>query len=197
MLGFQQKAADLRAEAAAMLGSFLTAFWNKERNCLFDLVAGESRDARVRPNQLFALSLPYPLLEPEDGRRVIDIVREKLLTPVGLRTLEPGDSAYRPRFEGPMAERDAAYHQGTVWPWLIGPFVSAYLYSFGETPEPIRFCRELLNGFEHELLACCVGSLSEVYDAESPHHPGGCPAQLWSVAQLVMARRRLDALKLS
>ncbi len=197
MLGFQQQAEDLTAEVAAMLASFLTAFWNKERNCLFDLVAGDSRDARVRPNQLFALSLPYPLLEPEDGRRVIDIVREKLLTPVGLRTLEPGDSAYRPRFEGPMAERDATYHQGTVWPWLIGPFVSAYLYSFGETPEPIRFCRELLNGFEQELLACCVGSLTEVYDAESPHHPGGCPAQLWSVAQLVMARRRLDALKLS
>jgi glycogen debranching enzyme len=91
-----------------------------------------------------------------------------------------------------MPSRDSAYHQGTVWPWLMGPFISAYLFAFGETPSSIEVCRHLLKGMEQELTACCLGSLSEVYDAAEPQRPGGCPAQLWSVAQLMIARRRLD-----
>ncbi len=193
-LGMHKEAEQLQLEAAAMLHSFRGVFWNDERQCLFDVVAGQSRDPRVRPNQLFALSLPYPLVELHAGRLIVKLVQEKLLTPVGLRTLEPGDSAYRPRFEGSMADRDTSYHQGTVWPWLMGPFIGAYLYAYGETEGAIRFCRGLLNGLAQDLTSCCLGSLTEVYDAEPPYNPGGCPAQLWSVAQLLMSMRRLQVL---
>jgi glycogen debranching enzyme len=136
--------------------------------------------------------LPWPLLDAERARSVLDVVQKNLLTRVGLRTLAPSDPAYRPRFEGDMRSRDSAYHQGTVWPWLMGPFVFAYLFAFGETDTSIEFCRQLLSDMEQELTACCLGSLSEVYDAAAPQNPGGCPAQLWSVAQLMLARTRLD-----
>lgn len=193
-LGHSQQAEHLRAEAAVMLASFRRAFWNDQHHCLFDVVKDDSPDASIRPNQLFALSLPYPLVDPEKGRLIMAVIKNKLLTPVGLRTLESGDPCYRPRFEGSMAARDSAYHQGTVWPWLMGPFITAYLYSYGETIEAICFCRDLLMRFEQELVACCLGSLAEVYDAEQPHQPGGCPAQLWSIAQFTVSLDRLRVL---
>ena len=192
-LHLDEEASDLREEAAKTLTSFRATFWNGERNCLFDVIREQARDASVRPNQLFALSLPYPLLEREAGRLVVQLAQDKLLTPVGLRTLEPGDPAYRPHFQGPMSERDAAYHQGTVWPWLMGPFIAAYLYVHGESKEAMCFCRELLNTLERELVSCCLNSLAEVYDGGVPQRANGCPAQLWSVAQLVLSRRRLKA----
>lgn len=178
-------------EAQTVLASFQTSFWNPQRGCLYDVIGPSSRDAGIRPNQLFALSLPFPMLDRERARLVIDIVRKKLFTPVGLRTLEPKDPGYQPRFEGGVAERDGSYHQGTVWPWLVGPFVAAYLYAYGESEEALSFCRSILQQFERELRACCLGSLSEVYDAEPPHRPGGCPAQLWSIAQLMIAFSRV------
>ena len=193
-LGLEQEAEQLEREAATMLTSFRNAFWNDQRKCLFDVVGTESHDPSFRPNQLFALSLPYPLVENASARLIVQLVKEELLTPVGLRTLEPGSIAYRPRFEGPMAQRDAAYHQGTVWPWLIGPFIGAYLFAYQESDEAIRFCRDLLHEIKGELVSCCLGSLSEVYDAEVPQYPGGCPAQLWSVAQFLLSVHRLGAL---
>lgn len=190
-LGFDEEATSLQAEAGDMLASFRKSFWNEGRKCLFDVVSDKSSDPSVRPNQLFALSLPYPLVEADAARLIVQLVQQRLLTPVGLRTLEPNDPAYRARFQGSMAERDGAYHQGTVWPWLIGPFVTAYLYAYGESETAVVFCRELLKGLEQELVSCCLGSVAEVYDAEAPQRPGGCPAQLWSVAQLVTAVRRV------
>ncbi|HET8636219.1 MAG TPA: amylo-alpha-1,6-glucosidase, partial [Acidobacteriaceae bacterium] len=145
----------------------------------------------IRPNQLFALSLPFPLLERKQAQPVIRVVRKKLLTAMGIRTLDPADPAYYPRFEGTLPERDAAYHQGTVWPWLMGPFVQGYLYACGESARTIGFCRKLLTQFENQLTACCLGSLAEVYDAEPPQRPGGCPAQLWSVAQIALALQKV------
>lgn len=178
-------------EAQAVLASFQTSFWNANRGCLYDVIGPSSRDPRVRPNQLFALSLPFPMLDRERARLVVDSVRKNLLTPVGLRTLDPKDPAYQPRFEGGVIQRDGSYHQGTVWPWLIGPFIAAYLYAYGESEQALNFCRSVLQRFERELRVCCLGSLSEVYDAEPPHRPGGCPAQLWSIAQLIIALNRV------
>jgi predicted glycogen debranching enzyme len=186
-LGFEEESANHAAEAAATRASFEKKFWNHQHGCLYDLLTPGSHDAAIRPNQLFAVSLPYPLLDPERAQSLVNVVRETLLTPVGLRTLDPADPAYRPRFEGDMANRDAAYHQGTVWPWLIGPFVTAYLYAFGRTDAALTFCRQIVNRLDKELYVCCLGSLSEVYDGMAPQSPGGCPAQLWSLAQRIIA----------
>jgi predicted glycogen debranching enzyme len=197
-LGVSADRQEFCAEAEKVLASFRAKFWNAGRGCLYDTLAAtpaEAPDARLRPNQLFALSLPFPLLDLPEARQIVHLVERELLTPVGPRTLEPPDPAYTPRFEGAPAQRDAAYHQGTVWPWLIGPFVAAYLYAFGETPESLAYCRGLLAGFERELAACCLGSLSEVYDADPPQRPAGCPAQLWSVAQFLLASARAGVLK--
>lgn len=191
MLGYGEEQAAAHAEAKEVLAGFRDAFWNAERGCLYDVVTPSWRDASVRPNQLLAISLPYPLIDRERARMVVQIVQKLLLTPAGLRTLEPRDPHYQPRFEGNLADRDRAYHQGTVWPWLIGPFIAAYLYAYGNSAASIALCRDVMRPLENELQACCLGSLSEVYDAESPQRPGGCPAQLWSVAQLIAALERL------
>jgi predicted glycogen debranching enzyme len=191
-LGRPTEAAQFSKEAASVRKAFEEKFWNAELGCLYDVVMPTAKDPSIRPNQLFAVSLPWPLLDSERARAMVEVVQKNLLTRVGLRTLAPSDPAYRPRFEGDMRNRDSAYHQGTVWPWLMGPFISAYLNAFGETAASIDVCEKLLEGMEQELTACCLGSLSEVYDADEPQRPGGCPAQLWSVAQLMIARRRLD-----
>jgi predicted glycogen debranching enzyme len=174
------------------LASFRQKFWNAARGCLYDVLGPDKPDPRIRPNQLFALSLPFPLLEREQARSVMRVGREKLLTPMGIRTLDPADPSYCPRFEGTPPQRDAAYHQGTVWPWLVGPFVNAYLYAYGESEESVRFCRQIVSRFEEQLVVCCLGSLAEVYDGETPQRPGGCPAQLWSVAQVALAWKRVN-----
>jgi glycogen debranching enzyme len=148
-------------------------------------------DASLRPNQLFALSLPYPLFDGTKARSIVETVQKALLTPAGPRTLDPADSRYCPRFAGDMRARDSAYHQGTVWPWLIDPFIHAYLYAFGNTEAAKAHCGGIADAALALMNDCCLGSISEVYDADPPHTPGGCPAQLWSVAQLVLALRTL------
>jgi glycogen debranching enzyme len=193
LLDLEEDCQNYAAEAAATRASFEQKFWNQQRGCLYDLLTPGSREAAIRPNQLAAVALPYALLDRERAQSIVNVVRETLLTRVGLRTLEPGDPAYQPRFEGDMAARDASYHQGTVWPWLIGPFISAYLYAFGRTDAALTFCNHILSGMEQELSACCLGSISEVYDAAEPQHPGGCPAQLWSVAQRIIAVHNVSA----
>jgi predicted glycogen debranching enzyme len=173
-------------EADLVEQSFERAFWNAERGCLYDVIGTDGRpDPRIRPNQIFAVSLPFPLLRPEQRRSVVRIVEEELLTPYGLRTLSRGDPEYVARYFGGPAERDGAYHQGTVWPWLLGPFVRAYLAAFGRSAETVAHCRALLDPIEAHLEDGCLGSISEVFDAEPPYRPGGCPAQAWSVAEIL------------
>ncbi len=181
----------LHAEAEAMLSSFQNTFWNESRDCLYDVIRPPDNSSSLRPNQLLALALPFPLLDRERARSIVTLIERELLTPVGLRTLEPQDPSYAPRFEGSPAERDRTYHQGTVWPWLLGPFASAYLYAHNESEEALEFCRQLADRLSKELTACCLGSLSEVYDGDPPHRPAGAPAQLWSVAQLLLTNNRL------
>jgi glycogen debranching enzyme len=174
-----ERAAD-RVEAA-----FAATFWNAERGCLYDVVTEAGPDPRLRPNQIFAVSLPHPLLTMPQRVQVVRAVEEHLLTHVGLRTLAPGDPGYQGSYRGGPAQRDGAYHQGTIWPWLLGPYVRAYLHVFGRAPERVAYCRALFRGLELHLNEACLGLVSEVFDADPPFRPGGAPAQAWSVAELL------------
>jgi predicted glycogen debranching enzyme len=169
--------------------SFNKRFWFEEGHHLFDIVDGEhGDDSSCRPNQVFAISLPHPVLDRARWSQVIDVVRERLLTPVGLRSLAPDSPDYKPRYYGDLRSRDAAYHQGTVWGWLIGPFIDAWLKVHGNDRAGAR---RLLQGFEQHLNEACVGSISEIFDADSPFLPRGCVAQAWSVAEVLRCWRQL------
>ena len=172
-------------QADVVARSFAAAFWNPARECLYDVITDGVPDARLRPNQLLAVSLPSPLLSPAQRRKVVAAVEAALLTPFGLRTLAADDEGYVGRYRGDAAARDSAYHQGTVWPWLLGPFVRAYLAANGRTPATVERGRALLRPFLEHLESGCLGSVSEVFDGDAPHEPGGCPAQAWSVAELL------------
>ncbi len=178
--------------------SFVERFIRPERAGLFDVVdvdhAPGTVDAKVRPNQIFAVGgLPFPLLSGDAARAVVDVVEAKLLTPLGLRTLAPDDPAYQGRYRGGLVERDGAYHQGTAWPWLMGPFVEAWLAVRGGTAAAKdearrRFLPPLLAHVDRAGL----GHVSEVVDGDAPHTPGGCPFQAWSLGELIRICRMLD-----
>ena len=177
--------------------SFEARFWNEASGSLYDVVDVDHEpgrvDAAVRPNQIFAAGgLPLSLLSPERAERVVAVVEQQLLTPLGVRSLSPSDPAYVPHYQGGVWQRDTAYHQGTVWPWLIGPFVEAWLKTRGSTSEAKdeakqRFVLPLLAHLQH----AGIGHISEIADAEPPHTPGGCPFQAWSVAELVRLSRHV------
>ena len=173
--------------AAKCKASFNARFWNDEKQCLFDVVdvngAAGTVDGAVRPNQLLAISLTYPVLDASRWKAVVEVCRERLLTPVGLRTLAADEPGYCPRYCGDLHARDNAYHQGTVWPWLMGPFVAAYVKAFGDSATTLKNARSFLDGLLPHLGEAGIGSVSEVADAEPPHTPGGCPWQAWSVAE--------------
>jgi len=161
--------------------SFLSEFWNEERACLYDVV-GDVKDASIRPNQIFAVSLPFSLLAGEFGERLVQTVREKLLTPYGLRTLSEDDPEYRGRYCGSPLERDLSYHQGTVWSWLLGPFITAFIRTGGKRSDALSLLDSLLD--EH-LREAGVGTVSEIFDGNPPHLPRGCISQAWSVAEIL------------
>jgi predicted glycogen debranching enzyme len=165
--------------------SFAGLFWNEAAACLYDVVNGDARDGSIRPNQIFAVSLFHKMLPPEMAKRVVAAVERHLLTPFGLRTLAPSDPHYRGRFEGGPLSRDGAYHQGTVWPWLMGPFITAYLEVNGQSPEARIQAGQWLDEFRRYIEEDGVGQIPEVFDGDAPHRPGGCPAQAWSVAELL------------
>ena len=178
-----QRADELAVAAARCRESFNRRFWNDATGCLWDVLDGEAGDdPAVRPNQLFAVSLDHPVLDKNRWAAVVGVCREKLLTPVGLRSLAPGSPDYKSRYFGDLRSRDAAYHQGTVWGWLIGPFVDAWRKVHPDDPTAGR---ELLEGFRDHLSEACVGSISEVFDAEPPYCPRACIAQAWSVAEVL------------
>ena len=161
-------------------------FWNEERGCCFDVIDGpDGDDPAIRPNQLFAVSLRHGPMKGERAKRIVDLCEERLLTPRGLRTLDPADLAYVGRYGGGRVERDAAYHQGTVWAWLIGPFTSAHFKVY-EDPDAAR---SFLTPFFEHLSEHGLGSISEIFDGDPPHTARGCPAQAWSVAEVLRAWR--------
>ncbi len=186
-LGDSGTASVLAKECQITGRSFREAFWNAERGYLND-VAG---DASLRPNQLFAVSLTHSPLELNQQQAVVLACERELLTPVGLRTLSPRDPAYRQRYEGSSVERDGAYHQGTVWPWLFGPYATAYLKAFGRTQLATDHALAIALQWEEQLQIGGLGSIGEVFDGDLPHRPGGCPAQAWSVAELIRLRKEL------
>ncbi len=183
----------------AAQASFETRFWNESTGYLNDVVDVDHQpgliDSSLRPNQIFAVGgLPVNLLSPERAKRVLGVVERRLLTPLGLRSLAPGDAAYVPHYEGGVWQRDTAYHQGTVWPWLMGPFVEAWLKDHGGTSHAKR---EAEQRFVAPLVAhlnrAGIGHVSEIADGAEPHTPRGCPFQAWSVAELL--RLNLQILK--
>jgi len=174
-------AEELAAHADKARTSFNLRFWREADGYLNDIVDGEDGDdSSFRPNQIFAIALDHPILDGTRWEAVVSAVRERLLTPVGLRSLAPGAADYKPRYFGDLRARDAAYHQGTVWAWLIGPFIDAWLKVH---PDERAAARHFLVGFEPHLAAAGIGSISEVFDAEPPFTPRGCIAQAWSVAE--------------
>jgi len=166
------------------IASFRKRFWHEEGGYLYDVIDGpEGNDVSLRPNQLYAISLVDELVPRDRAQQILRLVESQLLTPVGLRTLSPQDSRYRPHYEGSAQERDSAYHQGTVWPFLLGPFVTAWIKTFGRSSKSRTKARTFLNGLDAHLHEACLGQVSEIFDAETPHHPRGCYAQAWSVAE--------------
>lgn len=193
-LGDAFTAARLLALADQARESFGALFWDEKVGHLADVVSPDGiRDLSFRPNQLLALSLHRPLLTGRRAERVLRTVEERLLTPYGLRTLDPAHPDYRGRFEGGPAERDAAYHQGTVWPWLLGPLVDAHLAVRGNTPESRRTASAWLAPLVEHLFGPGLGQLPEVFDGDPPHRPGGCVAQAWSVGEVLRAVLRTGA----
>lgn len=163
--------------------SFNKRFWIEKERYLYDVVDGEKGDdPSFRPNQLFALSLKYPVLERSYWKSVVEQCKEKLLTPYGLRTLSTDHPDFKPYYRGDLRARDAAYHQGSVWPWLIGPFIDAWLRVY---PEDSKGARKFLSGFEQHLSDAGIGTISEIFDAIEPYTSGGCMAQAWSVAEIL------------
>jgi len=163
--------------------SFNQRFWCAELGHLYDVIDGESGDDRAcRPNQVLAISLIHPILDEQHWKALLEVVRERLLTPVGLRSLSRDHPEYKAKYFGDLRARDAAYHQGTVWAWLIGPFIDAWLKVY---PEDRAGARRFLEGFLPHLDDGCVGSINEIYDAEPPFTPRGCIAQAWSVAEVL------------
>jgi predicted glycogen debranching enzyme len=168
------------------LASFNAIFWNEQRGCLYDVVNGENRDASIRPNQVIAISLTNTMLSKERAASVLRVIERELLTPRGLRTLSPSDPNYIGRYEGGPATRDGAYHQGTVWPWLMGPYITAYTKTFGKRAGR-KFASLWFENFQEHLHEACLGQVSEIFDGDAPHTPRGCVAQAWSVAELLRA----------
>lgn len=166
--------------------NFNQIFWNTKENCLYDVV-DDAPDASIRPNQIFAVSLPHSMLSMDRAKAVTEKVERELLTPVGLRTLAASDPKYIGRYGGDQRSRDAAYHQGTVWPWLLGPFVRAYLKVNANSAAARAQAKKWLQPFAERLSEAGLGTIPEIFDGDPPHRPCGCIAQAWSVAEILRA----------
>jgi len=177
--------------AARTQASFNARFWNEAAGCLFDVVDGEGGDdASIRPNQVFAISLTHPVLDRSRWQQVLSVVRRELLTPFGLRTLSPKAPDFKPTYFGDLRSRDAAYHQGTVWPWLLGHYVDALLKTSSDAGEAMQ----VLTGLVEHVGHAGMGSISEIFDAVPPYLPRGCSAQAWSVAEALRIWLKVAAL---
>jgi glycogen debranching enzyme len=184
-----EAARQYEAQAARVAEEFRRRFWFAKGGYLYDVIDGPELpiDASLRPNQIFAVSLPFPLLDGLQAKAVVEVCARHLFTPVGLRSLAPGQRAYSGHYGGGQYQRDGAYHQGTVWGWLLGPFALAHYQVYGDAV----LARSFLSGVAHHLEEGCLGSISEIFDGEAPHAPRGCFAQAWSVAEVLRAWQEL------
>lgn len=183
--GKSNEAAEQEREAGLIKRSFNRMFWNQEGKCLYDYIDGDYQDAAIRPNQIFALSLPFSLLSIKRSKSVLAVLEDKLLTPYGLRSLDPAHPEYRPRYEGDPWSRDGSYHQGTVWPWLLGPFITSLVRFRGNAGQ--QQAKRILARVAAHLSEAGLGTISEIFDAEAPHTARGCISQAWSVSELLRA----------
>ena len=182
MNGQHHDAAIVTITSDKIKDSFASQFWYTEGNYLYDVIDENGKaDATLRPNQLFTISLPFPLLENEKAEAVLKIVEEQLYTPVGLRSLPQNDIHYVHNYGGSIFERDSSYHQGTVWSWLLGPYIDAVV----KTRKSIVDSQKIIDSFAYHLNEGCIGSVSEIFDADAPFHPRGCVAQAWGVGEML------------
>ena len=180
-----EKAKRFAKKTLRVKNRFQEVFWYEKGGYLYDFIDNETRDTSIRPNQIFALSLPYPLLEGEKAKKVLKVITDHLLTPFGLRSLSPQDPKYRSVCSGNQNERDSAYHQGTVWPWLLGAYLTALVRLFGRGGK--AKARKIFEAVKPLFEDAGIGTISEIYDAEEPHNPRGCISQALSAAELLRA----------
>jgi len=181
--GNKKEASNYRRKAEVVANSFNTKYWNDELGCLYDCIDGDFKDAAIRPNQIYAISLPFTLLRKDRATKVFKVVKDHLFTPKGLRSLDSAHSDYKPVYGGDPWHRDGAYHQGTVWSFLLGAYVDALMKLKGNKGK--SEARRILNAFYNHLDEAGIGSISEIFDAEPPHTPRGCIAQAWGVAEIL------------
>lgn len=188
-LGEKDSAKKWMGLAEKVWSSINQQFWNEQDGYLYDCINGQDKDATLRPNQIFAVSLPFDSVTPDRAARIVSTLEEKLLTPFGLRTLDPRDERYVTHYQGSPTGRDAAYHQGTVWPWMIGPFLTAYQKVNGKSVKVQSHIRAHLALLLTHLWEAGLGTVSEIFDADMPHEPRGCIAQAWSVGEILRVLR--------
>jgi len=177
-------AATVKVNAEKVKENFNRQFWFEKGDFLYDIIDENGHpDPTLRPNQLFAISLPFALIEGEKAEAILQVVEEKLYTPVGLRSLPGDDKYYVPAYGGDQWHRDSSYHQGTVWSWLLGPYVDALIKVQGTRGK--EQAKKIIENFRYHLDEGCIGSVSEIFDADPPHHPRGCVAQAWGVAEML------------
>jgi predicted glycogen debranching enzyme len=172
--------------------SFGEQFWNPERLCLFDVVNGSEKNADIRPNQVFAVSLPFEIIDLEKQKAVVAVVKKELLTPYGLRSLSKDNPQFIGMYAGDPRHRDSAYHQGTVWTWLIGHYIEAVLKVNRYSPAAKGECKEIIDRFEKQLSDSGIAAMAEIFDGDNPHFPQGCISQAWSVAEILRAVELLE-----
>jgi glycogen debranching enzyme len=185
--GQEQDAHNMMVQAERAKQSFSEKFWFEEGGYLYDVIDENNHaDASLRPNQIFAINLPFPLIEGKKAKSVMKIVEQKLYTPKGLRSLSPDDKRYISHYGGDPWHRDSSYHQGTVWSWLLGPYIDAIFRTNGSSSALTKASNVLSNFIPH-LSEAGIGTVSEIFDAEAPFAPRGCMAQAWGVAEILRA----------
>ncbi len=188
------KDADYRNLIALVRESFCQKFWNEEKNCLKDVISGTKADNQIRCNQIWAVSLPYTMLDETQEKQVVDTVFEKLYTPYGLRTLDMDDEEFKPEYSGAQLKRDLSYHQGTVWTFPLGAYYMAYLKVENYSLEAVQTVKRQLEVMESAMREGCIGQLPEIYDGENPTSSRGCFAQAWSVGEILRVYEILESL---
>lgn len=184
---FGEDGSHYAALAAHAKESFTKEFWNEKDGCLYDVVDGLEGDATLRPNQIYAVSLPHRMLDADKEKAIVDKVYEKLYAKTGLRSLSPDDKEYHPTYEGCLDKRDHAYHQGTSWGFLLGGFLTAYVHVYGTSKEVIKQADAMLDATREQFYHGCIGSIAEIFDGDEPHTSRGCYAQAWSVGEILRA----------
>ena len=192
---FGEDGSHYAALAAHAKESFAKEFWNEKDGCLYDVVDGLEGDASLRPNQIYAVSLPHRMLDADKEKKIVDKVYEKLYAKTGLRSLSPDDKEYHPTYEGCLDKRDHAYHQGTSWGFLLGGFLTAYVHVYGTSKEVITQVDAMLDATREQFYHGCIGSIAEIFDGDEPHTSRGCYAQAWSVGELLRVYEQIEKKK--